>query len=58
MHRKYPDPVVLPSPHSRGNQRHASADEKTGLLDGSAQQKGANQIDDYDLDVGLAGALK
>ena len=61
MHRHYPDPQVLPSPHSRGNNQHASADEKAGLLDGycgHGQTECPTLSDDYDMDVGLAGALQ
>jgi hypothetical protein len=58
MHRHYPDPQVLPSPHSRGHQQkqHQAQPEH----DGSAQQHDGNSTmsDDYDLGVGLAGALK
>lgn len=58
MHRHYPDPQVLPSPHSRGHQQkqHQAQPEH----DGSAQQHDGNSTmsDDYDLDVWLAGALK
>lgn len=61
MHHPYPDPQVHPSPHSRGHQHHASADEKAGLLDGycgPGQTECPSLSDDYDLDVGLAGALQ
>lgn len=59
MHRHYPDPQVLPSPHSRGHQQkqHQAQPEH----DGSTQQQhdgSAAMSDDYDIDVGLAGALK
>lgn len=54
MHRNYSDPVVLPSPHSRGHQQQHQAQPEH---DGSAQQQ-EHQTDEYDLDVGLAGALK
>jgi hypothetical protein len=58
MHKHYPDPVVLPSPHSRGHQQQHQAQPEH---DGSAQQQhdgSAAMSDDYDIDVGLAGALK
>lgn len=57
MHRHYPDPQVLPSPHSRGHQQQHQAQPEHG---GSSQQHdgSSNMSDEYDLDVGLAGALK
>lgn len=61
MHRKHPDPVVMPSPHSRGHQQHSSADEKAGLLDGycgPGQTDCPVLSDDYDMEVGLDGALQ
>ena len=54
MHHHYPDPQVLPSPHSRGHQQHQA---ETPEQDGNSQQQ-EHQIDDYDLDVGLAGSLQ
>ena len=58
MHKHYPDPVVLPSPHSRGHQQQHQAQQPEH--DGSDQQHdgGSAMSDEYDLDVGLAGALK
>lgn len=61
MHRKYPEPVVLLSPHAHHIDSHASADEKAGMLDGHCghgQTDCPSLSDDYDLDVGLAGALQ
>lgn len=61
MHRHYPDPQVHPYPHYRDTHHHASADEKAGLLDGycgPGQTDCPSLADDYDLDVGLAGALQ
>lgn len=60
MHRKYPDPQVNQSPHSR-DQHHASADEKAGLLDGycgPGQTDCPSLSDEHDMEVGLAGALQ
>jgi hypothetical protein len=60
MHYRRPDPQVLPSPHSREH-HHASADEKAGLLDGycgPGQTDCPVLSDEYDLDIGLAGALQ
>ena len=61
MHRKLPEPVVLPSPHSMGHQQHASADEKASLMNrycGPGQTDCPTLSDDYDMEVGLAGALQ
>lgn len=57
MHKHYPDPVVLPSPHSRGHQQQHQAQPEH---DGSAQQHdgSSNMNDEYALEMGLAGALK
>lgn len=57
MHRNYPDPVVLPSPHSR--RCDAPQDDLIHPVGQSADiEATANMSDEYDLDVGLAGALK
>lgn len=57
MHRNYPDPVVLPSPHSR--RCDTPQDDLSQSTGQSADSEAtANMSDEYDLDVGLAGALK
>ena len=57
MHRKLPDPQVHPYPHSHRDQQHQA---ETPAHDNSTQQHdgGSTLSDDYDLDVGLAGALQ
>jgi hypothetical protein len=56
MHHPYPDQQVHPYPHSMGHQQQA----ETLATDGSDQHHdGSTSLsDDYDLDVGLAGALQ
>lgn len=56
MHRHYPDPQVLPSPHSRRcDAPQADLNPSTGQsADGETT---AFVSDKYDLDVELAGAL-
>lgn len=57
MHHHHPEPQVHPYPHHE----HATADEKAGLLNnycGPGQTDCPSLSDDYDLDVGLAGALQ
>lgn len=59
MHRQLPDPQVHPYPHP--HHEHSSADEKAGLLNnycGPGQTDCPVLSDEYDLDVGLAGALQ
>jgi hypothetical protein len=61
MHHPYPDPQVHPSPHSRAHPQHASADEKASLLNrycGPGQTDCPVLSDEYDMEVGLAGALQ
>ena len=61
MHHHRPEPVVMPSPHSSGHQQHASADEKASLLNrycGPGQTDCPTLSDEYDMEVGLAGALQ
>ena len=57
MHRKLPDPQVHPYPHSHRDQQHQA---ETPAHDNSTQQHdgGSSLSDEYDLDVGLAGALQ
>lgn len=57
MHRKYPEPVVLPSPHSRGHQQQQA---ETPANDGDTQQHdGSTSLsDEWNLEVGMAGALQ
>lgn len=59
MHHHHPDPQVHPYPHPH-HEQHSSADEKTGLLDGycgPGHTDCPTLSDEYDMEVGLAGAL-
>ena len=60
MHHHNPDPQVHPYPHPH-HEQHSSADEKAGLLNhycGPGQTDCPTLSDEYDMEVGLAGALQ
>lgn len=62
MHRKYPDPIVHPYPHShhRDQQSHAATVQERAAVRGISGENNRHEAydpdDDYELEMGLAGA--
>lgn len=59
MHHHKTDPIVHPYPHP--HHEHSSADEKASLLNrycGPGQTNCPVLSDDYDLELGLEGAME